>query len=289
MQVWGAFSNQLLGDAAISPYGTFGSTGVGGIGTYGLTTNQPTNSTFTAAGSFGTGTTTQFTASATHAPQPLVVGDAISGTGFAAGTIITSLGTGTGGSGTYNINNPLTATLSGSINATLAGTIGSPGAPVNLFAFSGGYYFTGAGSTNAAGGTVIPRTQTALGDFFNLIGTTVTSISQGKAGWGGALANVSMLWGAFPQTTGGAPDTSVLASLCKKTPGNDIQSFAAIEQPNGPFPLSSERRWPMGGLQRGDDHRLHRRRLHAHVGRHGDSPRLDDALRFAIAARQSHG
>ena len=107
----------------------------------------------------------------------------------------------------------------------MAGTIGSSSAPVNLFAFSGGYYFTGAGSTNAAGGTVTARTQTALGDFFNLIGTTVTSISQGKAGWGGSLANVSMLWGAFPQTTGGAPDTTALASLCKKS--TDIQSFAA--------------------------------------------------------------
>ena len=51
----------------------------------------------------------------------------------------------------------------------------------------------------------LARTQAALGDFFNLIGTTATSISQGKSGWGGALANVSMLWGAFPQTAGGAP------------------------------------------------------------------------------------
>ena len=37
MQVWGAFSNGLSGSAAISPYGTFGSTGTGGVGTYGLT------------------------------------------------------------------------------------------------------------------------------------------------------------------------------------------------------------------------------------------------------------
>ena len=90
---------------------------------------------------------------------------------------------------------------------------------------AGGFYFTGAGSTNAAGGVVTARTQSALGDFFNLIGTTrLLPSARAKAGWGGALANVSMLWGAFPQTTSGAPDTTALASLCKKT--TDINSFA---------------------------------------------------------------
>ena len=164
------------------------------------------------------------TASGTKLFQPLVVGTAFSGTGIAPGTIITSLGTGTGGSGTYNINNPLTATLSGSLNATMAGTLGSSSAPVNLFAFSGGFYFTGAGGTNAAGGTVIARTQTFLGDFFNLIGSSTTTIGAGKLAWGGELGNVSMLWGAFPQTNG-APSATALASLCKKT--TDIRSFAA--------------------------------------------------------------
>ena len=53
MQVWGAFSNQISGDTAISPYGTFGSTGTGGVGTYGLVNNQPTTTTFTAAGTIG--------------------------------------------------------------------------------------------------------------------------------------------------------------------------------------------------------------------------------------------
>ena len=224
MQIYGAAAGNVTfqGDAVISPYGTFGpSTGVGGVGTYGLVTNQPTTTTFTGAGNLGD---TFLTASATKAGQPLVVGDALSGTGIAAGTVITSLGTGTGGSGTYNLNHALTATLSGSANVTMAGTIGSSGAPVNLFAFSGGFYFTAAGSTNAAGGVLTARTQTSLGDFFNLIGTSATAIGANKAGWGGALANVSMLWGAFPQATGGAPDTTALASLCKKT--TDLNSFA---------------------------------------------------------------
>lgn len=35
----------------------------------------------------------------------LAVGDTINGTGVTAGTVITSLGTGTGGTGTYNVNN----------------------------------------------------------------------------------------------------------------------------------------------------------------------------------------
>ena len=49
--------------------------------------------------------------------------------------------------------------------------------------------------------------------------------SFAKCGWGGTIGNIAMLYGVWPQTTGGVPSTTALASLCKKT--TDIQSFAA--------------------------------------------------------------
>ena len=207
--------------ASVSPYGTFGSTGTGGVGTYGLW-GTPAPYQFSATGTTGASQITVAGAVSTS----LVVGQAISGTGVASGTIISSLGTGTGGAGTYNISIPLTGTLSGTNNIQAAGTIGSSAAPVNIFA-SANVYYTAAAGPPPSGGTVTPRSQASVGEFFSVIGNEGTTIGRGALGWGGALGNVAMLYspGGFPTLSGGAPSTASLASLCKKQ--TDLQTFAA--------------------------------------------------------------
>jgi trimeric autotransporter adhesin len=210
------------GGSVIAPYGTFGSTGTGGVGTYALTAN-PATATFTGKIDNGAGAAgTTLTTSGGLAP-PLVVGTAFTGAGVSAGTIITAVLS----ANTFAVNNSqLVATAESMTNA---GTIGSSGASVTLFAFPNHYLSAAVGVTATApwGGVTTPRTQATLGDFWNIIGSTSLLGGQGHGGWGGALANVSMLWGAFPQATGGAPDTTKLAALCKKAPNNDLQSFAA--------------------------------------------------------------
>lgn len=208
---------------AIAPYGTFGGTGVGGAGTYAFTSN-PAASSFTAKidnGAGATGNILTVTGISGNTPQ-IVVGTAFSGTGVSSGTIVTAVL----GASTFTVSpSQLVATAE---TMTNAGTIGSSGAPVTLFAFPIHYLSAVASVTASApsGGVTSALTQAGLGDFWNIIGSTSLLGGQGHGGWGGSLANVSMLWGAFPQATGGAPDTTKLAALCKKTPGNDLQSFA---------------------------------------------------------------
>ncbi len=216
---------QILGEnvgLVTSPLGTFGGTGQGGIGTYALVGN-PAATTITGKIDNGAGAAgTTLTTTGTPNP-PLVVGSAISGAGVSAGTIVSAVL----GTNSFSVNNSqLVATAESMTNA---GTIGSVGAPVNIFAWSQHYFIAGAGITSTApyGGVLVARTQSTLGDFLGIIGSTSLVNGQGKSGWGGSLANVSMLWGAFPQAAGGAPDTSKLAALCKKSSGNDLQSFAA--------------------------------------------------------------
>ena len=111
---------------------------------------------------------------------------------------------------------------------TNAGTIGSSGAPVNIFAYPGFYYTAvafgdGVGAVWRRHHSPDPGSIWRLVEHYRIVVSSL--VGRGHAGWGGALGNVSMLWGAFPQVTGGAPSTTALASLCKKT--TDIQSFAA--------------------------------------------------------------
>jgi hypothetical protein len=62
----------------------------------------------TASISGTTLTVTAATISGVAASNALVVGDLITGTGVTAGTVITAKGTGTGGTGTYTVNNSQT-------------------------------------------------------------------------------------------------------------------------------------------------------------------------------------
>ncbi len=214
----------LATQAFIAPFGTSGGTGTGGVGTYALTSNQgnTSNVTVTAVTAPSGGTSTM-TISGTI--DTMVAGQTLTNAGYTTTgplVIINQL-TGTpGAAGTYNVSNPNTGTISATTTFTNQGIIGSVGTPVNLF-FAPLFYQT-VGASLTAPGAVTPRTQAALGDFITLIGSETTALSNLKGGWGGSLANVAMLYGAFPQAAGGAPDTTKLASLCKKT--SDIQTFA---------------------------------------------------------------
>lgn len=141
--------------------------------------------------------------------------------------VVTALGTGTGAAGTYTVSNTNAGSYSGTGSAALAGTLGSSGSPVNIFAFTGFYYYGAVASTNPSGGSVTALPRANQGDFVSVFGTGQVGAPYGayKDGWGGTIGNVAMLYGVLPQTTGGAPSTASLASLCKKT--TDIQSFAA--------------------------------------------------------------
>jgi hypothetical protein len=221
--------------SAIVPYGMFGGTGLGGVGTYGLTSNQSTF-TFTASIAATTGVMT-----VTGAPsgffQQLAVGEAFSGTGTGS-LIITGYISGSGSTGTYNTNYT-TATAIGSETMTAAGTIGSSGAPVTLFA-SPAFYYQTAGSSTPAGGTVSNNSLSVFGgDFLGPVwGANGTGAAPSKSGWGGSIANVAMLYGPQPLQSGGVLSTTALASLCKKT--TTVPAFAAANSltVNSFYPLS---------------------------------------------------
>ena len=199
----------------ISPYGTFGGTGTGGVGTYALTSDQITTKTFTASIS-GTTMTVTGTPGLT-----LAIGEGFSGTGVTGSPVVTAYGTGTGGAGTYTISVSEGTVASETMTAT--GALGSSGSPVSLFAWEQQYYTAAAtASSSTTVGVLTNRTQSSIGEFFSYIGAYNT-VGQ-FTGWGGALANIGDFWGIFPSTSN-APSQTALASLCQKT--TDYQSFAA--------------------------------------------------------------
>ncbi len=82
----------------------------GGVGTYRVSSPQTVAST-TVSGAYGTMTVTAVGSGS------LAIGDVLSGSGVTAGTFITALGTGTGGTGTYIVSASQTA-ASTTITAT---------------------------------------------------------------------------------------------------------------------------------------------------------------------------
>ncbi|MGB7976091.1 MAG: hypothetical protein WCF81_17490, partial [Roseiarcus sp.] len=202
-QVYGASISVIL------PYGTDGSTGTGGTGTYALTSNQ-TGYTFAASISGSTLTVTG------GAAQSLTFG-----TTFTLGGntyVITGLGTGVGQAGTYTVSPAISA--SGTASAT--GAIGSSGSPVTIAAYNQ-FYFSAITTNNPGVITVTPHTQASTGDFFSVLGSASATFSTtANYGWGGSLGNFATLWGALPNQSGGAPSTTDLASICTKS--TDIQT-----------------------------------------------------------------
>ncbi len=108
-------------------------TGLGNTGTYTISVSQTAASaTVTAANAptaafsiTGAIAGTTLTVSAVGSGQ-LHVGDAVFGTGVAANTVITALGTGVGGTGTYTVNNTQTVsstTLTGPANVLVPNAV----------------------------------------------------------------------------------------------------------------------------------------------------------------------
>lgn len=84
----------------------------GGIGTYALSVGDQEVSSTTIAGSYGVLTVASVTSGT------LVVGATLTSTSMADGTILTQLGTGTGGTGTYYVNLTQTISTAEDITAT---------------------------------------------------------------------------------------------------------------------------------------------------------------------------
>jgi hypothetical protein len=208
--------------ALISPFGTFGSTGVGGVGTYGLTLNPGTLS-ITASGNGAN----QITISGLTSISPQIsFGDNVSGTGVTAGTVLTGFVSGTVGSnGVYTTNNPLP---SGTIASATLGPLWSAASPGPIFA-AAGYYYNLTPSATAPFGSVVPHSQSNFAEFASLIGTSSTTTTTGSidhaGGWGGAIANMGMLEGAPFPSVNGVPSAPAMTSLCTKA--TDPYSFAS--------------------------------------------------------------
>ena len=80
------------------------------------TATPPTNALITA----NTATNTTLTVTA-NTGRPIALGQPVSGAGISAGTYISAFGTGTGGAGTYTLNQATTATATGiTVTATTA-------------------------------------------------------------------------------------------------------------------------------------------------------------------------
>jgi hypothetical protein len=221
MQVLGS-----TGATVIAPFGLFGATGTGYDTsfpvTYALVNDQAAFANFN-----GSVTSNVLTLTSTPA-APLVAGSAITTT--SGSTVIVNLLSGAGLSGsTYSV-----AAIANSVTRAItpAGTIGSVGTPVNIFAFPT-YYQSAVPSVGGAsgGGVLTYRTQAAIGDYYSVIGSKVATATGSNSAWGGSLANLADMWGQFPTTTGGVPDNTQLASICTKQ--QDLQTFAAAQTVSG--------------------------------------------------------
>ncbi len=215
----GMYMPGIGAQAVISPYGTGGASGTGGVGTYNMN-GVPATQSITASIS---ATTMNVTAVAAGFSGWMVAGTTLSTTGgVTAGTVIQAQTSGSGGgAGNYTVNNSQTVT---SQTLTTTGAIWSSSTPGTIYAGNPYYYsvqpFVGGGVAGG-GGFGGARGQTTLGDLSSYI----------ASGWGGQIANIGMHWGAFPQAnsttdpteTAGAPSTSALASLCQKT--TDVRAF----------------------------------------------------------------
>lgn len=133
-----------------------------GVGTYLVSASQSVGSG-TITGSYGTMTVSAVSAGA------LAVGQVVNGTGVTAGTTITALGTGTGGTGTYIVSPSQTASST---------TITAGPTTVTYDSTSGGFLFTG-GTPGVAG--TITYVAGALATSLKLTAATGATLSQGAA------------------------------------------------------------------------------------------------------------
>lgn len=131
---------------------------LGGVGTYQVSISQTVASTAITVS--GGGLTVSAVTSGT-----LAVGQTLSGTGIVAGTVITGLGTGTGGTGTYAISQPSTAS---------SATVTASGGTLTVSAVGSG----ALGLNDALSGSGVTA------------GTTITGFLTGTGGTGTYLVSI---------------------------------------------------------------------------------------------------
>jgi hypothetical protein len=229
MQVFGT-NGGLIGGTQIALYGAYGSTGTGGVGTYGLLQATPTGAGTITVSAVTAPSAGLSTITITNSPQSVItLGTQITLAAYGANPmVVTQFGTGFGISGTYIVSNTNTGSFTGPSNATSSGLIGSAGTPVSIFAYPA-FYQTGAGVPGSTSFTLNARTRANTGDFLPIIGSS--SVANGKqSGWGGSLANISNIYGVFPQTTG-----EFLTLLSSPRFAKSNRTFR---------PSSRRRRWP---------------------------------------------
>jgi hypothetical protein len=158
-----------------------------GVGTYAvnIAQNVPTSSSIT--GTYGL-----LTLAGSNQSGTFSVGQTITGSGVVANSMITALGTGTGGAGTYYLNLPSTVS-SQTITATGTAVV------VTYDAISGGLLITSGAQGTAS--TIAYATGSTAGELF-LTAQTGATISQGAtaptpAAFMNSLIQESQNWASF--------------------------------------------------------------------------------------------
>jgi hypothetical protein len=171
------------------------------------------------------------------------VGQSVTGTGVTSGTIITAYSGGTTAtvslSQTESTAETMTASFSGQQFAVFSDQSGValPGSPaistiVNNTATGTNFYY----------GSGVLRTQSSIGDMFNVVGASYSTAGLNQSGWGGQLGPIGMIWAKFPQDANGAPAASVLANVCQKNV--DPQTyFASLGTVNSFYRLNDPGVW----------------------------------------------
>lgn len=211
-------SGQLHAGAAITGTGVTASTVIsnqltgttGGVGTYAVNNTQVVAST-TITATFGTLTVSAVTTGT------LSVGQIITGAGITAGTVITELGTGTGGTGTYFVNLTQTA-------ASTTVTAKGQSLVVTYDSVSGGFIIqSGSVGTNS---TVAYATGTTAASLY-LTQATGAILSQGAyvqtpGTFMTAVTQITQNWASFftmfdPDSASGSVQRQAFASWVNST------------------------------------------------------------------------
>ena len=196
-------------------------TGTGGTGTYGVNLSQSASSTTLSAVGRPTMTVTAVTSGT------LAVGQVVTGTGVSAGTLISALGTGTGGTGTYIVSLPqtvaseaLTATGAGAVMTVThvnSGTL-AVGQPIAGTSVATGTLISALGAGTGGTGTyVVTVPQTIASETLTapVPTMTVTAVSSGVLAVGEAITGTGVTSGiivAFGTGSGGTGTYAVSAS-----------------------------------------------------------------------------
>jgi hypothetical protein len=243
MTVTNVTSGQVVAGTTLSGTGVTANTLVtgqvsgtpGGIGTYSVDTAQVAAST-AVAGTYGTMTVSAVLSGA------LAVGQTLSGTGVTAGTQVTQLGTGTGGTGTYFVSSNAVVS-STTITGTGTNVAVSYDSTSGAFTIASGVLVGGAASTAAfATGT----TAASLG----LTSATGAVLSQGAAAavpqaFMNALVSVNQNWATFFTSfdpDGGSGNSQKQAFAAWKTTKNNRFAYVCWDAdvtPTQSVPASS--------------------------------------------------